>query len=515
MKTYNKRYIILVCICFMSFSCTDLEETVYDQLTTENFFKTEEDVVSAFAPAYSSYRTLVSNHKGSWYWVSLNTVDETVTPVRGSAWFDGGIHTRLYLHDWTSDENALTQTWRQMYGGINTCNRLIYQFENAEFEVPDIEGVIAELKVARAFWYYLLIDFYGNVPIVTQYDVPDGFLPETSSRSDVFDFIVSELLENMDKLSEEADQSTYGRWNQWNAKHLLARMYLNAEVWKGIPMWDECIAVCDEIMGSGNYVLESSYKSSFVTDNENSSEITFAIPFDEIYTAGSSRFHVHMWTLHGLSRETFNAQTGFWGGISATPSFIETYDPDDMRLNLSWLSGPQYASDGTPLYCAGWRSEDAGKPLDYTKDIDDLTDAGEHQGYRLFKYEIVNEVTNSMSNDFVFFRYADVYFMKAESLYRKGDKPGAVTLINKVRERAFEPDKGITAAILDDERFLKEYAWEFAQEGHRRQQLIRFGKFTTGTWSFHNPSEPFRVLFPIPRQERLANPNLDQNDGYN
>ncbi|RAV28212.1 RagB/SusD family nutrient uptake outer membrane protein [Sinomicrobium soli] len=496
-------------------SCTDLEETVYDQLTTDNFFKTQEDVVAAFAPAYSGYRSLVSNHQGSWYWLALNTVDETVTPVRGSAWFDGGIHTRLYLHDWTNDENTIRQTWRQMYNGVNTCNRLIYQFENAEFEVPDLDAVIAELKVARAFWYYLLIDYFGNVPIVTEFDLPEGFLPETSSRAEVFDFIVTELRENMDLLSNEVNADTYGRWNRWNARHLLARMYLNAEVWSGEPMWEECKTLCEEIMGADKYHLEANYKAPFMADNENSGEITFAIPFDEVYTAGNNRFHVHMWTLHGLSRETFNAQTGFWGGISATPSFISSYDPDDLRIADSWLSGPQYASDGTPLYCAGWRSEDAGKPLDYTREIDDLTDAGEHQGYRLFKYEIEDGVMAAMNNDFVFFRYADIYFMLAECLYRQGDAESATVLINEVRSRAFETPEPLTAGMLDDDRFLDEYAWEFCQEGHRRQQLIRFGQFTTKAWSFHSPSESFRTLFPIPREEMLANPNLKPNPGYN
>ena len=138
---------------------------------------------------------------------------------------------------------------------------------------------------------------------------------------------------------------------------------------------------------------------------------------------------------------------------------------------------------------------------------------------RTIKYEIKTHCLNRLSNDFVLFRLPYFIFAKAEALYHKsGATQDVCDLINSVRERAFQPfdeSKKLKPEQLDDERFLKEYGWEFCMEGYRRQQMIRFGKFTTATWFLHDkPSEDFRKLFPIPRQEILANPKLKQNAGY-
>jgi len=174
--------------------------------------------------------------------------------------------------------------------------------------------------------------------------------------------------------------------------------------------------------------------------------------------------------------------------------------------------------------CDPWNPRDAGKPLIYSKEIvfdaDGVT-TGEGDGYRVEKYEIPKGAKNSLSCDFPYFRYADVYFMKAEALYWKnGGQPTQeiVDLINAVRQRSFvdfSGDNVLTVGELDDDRFLAEYAWEFCIEGHRRQQLIRFGQFTSRTWIMKDqPSEDFRTLFPIPYEEALANQNLTQNPGY-
>lgn len=138
----------------------------------------------------------------------------------------------------------------------------------------------------------------------------------------------------------------------------------------------------------------------------------------------------------------------------------------------------------------------------------------------MYKYEVKPGAKICLSNDFVLFRYADVYFMRAEALWRKNNKTATAMvtkLLNDVRKRAFADyrgDKVLLASQLDDNRFLEEYGWEFCQEGHRRQQLIRFGVFTTKKWMNHEPSQAYRVLFPIPYKERYANPNLEQNEGY-
>lgn len=525
MKTNNIKIIITLLLTFNFFSCTKLDEDVFDQVEADRFYENfgEADVVAAMGPVYSNMRNLYSGYSahlnGSWLYTGEEATDIQVTPSRGGAWYDGGLYYKIHQQNWSPDHAHFLGNWRAFYGGVNTCNRLLYQFADKEF--ANKEQVLAELRTARAFWYSLLIDFFGNVPLVTEFKLPEGFLPETRPRKEVFDFIVKELEESNDKLAETG----YGRWNKYAAKHLLARVYLNAEVWSGAPQWDKVISLTDEIMASGKYTLESDYKNPFVTNNEGSKEIVFAVGNDEKYH-NDNPFLVHMWSHHWKAHFHFKTETYFWGGMCAPPEFIDSYDPQDLRLAKSWYSGQLYDNlgDGSALKTDPWRPGDAGKNLVYTKEFTEIAGqpgVGEHEGYRMFKYEIKEGARASLSNDFVLFRYADVYFMKAEALWRKNGKVATgevVELINTVRKRAFvnfDNSEMLKVGDLNDNRFLMEYAWEFCQEGHRRQQLIRFGQFTTKTWVFKPAAtEPFRVLFPIPHQELLANPKLVQNPGY-
>lgn len=531
MKAINK-YIIISIMLIGSASCTDLEEVPYDLLTEEKFYDnfTDEDLVAALGSVYSDMRGLMAGAQlhlnGCWLYTAEEVSDLWITPKRGGAWYDGGIYFRLNQHLWEVDHSHFLGNWRSFFRGVNTCNRLIYQFEDQEFD--DRDAVISEIRTARAFWYYHLIDFFGNVPIETEYDVPEGYLPATDSREDVFDFIVTELEESIPHLAERG----YGRWNKYAAMHLLARVYLNAEVWSGTPQWDKVIELCDEIMGTGFYRLDTDYGTPFSQANdEDSREIVLALVNDETYHPWGNSFHIHLWGHHWKFHFHRETETYYWGGFCAPPEFIDSYDPDDMRLAKSWIGGQLYDNKGTntgtvgaPLMCDPWNPRDAGVPLIYTKEIvfdPDGVTTGERDGYRVEKYEIPKGAKNSLSCDFPYFRYADVYFMKAEALYWKNGGQATqeiVDLINSVRKRAFvdfSGDNVLTVGELDDDRFLAEYAWEFCIEGHRRQQLIRFGQFTSRTWIMKDqPSDNFRTLFPIPYEEVIANQNLIQNPGY-
>ena len=512
-------------------SCTDLTENVYDQLTADEYFKgfTDKDVPGALGKVYNDLKMLYggfdAHTAGCYLYTNEECSDLWVTPKRGGSWYDGGIYFRLNQHKWLYDDAHFLGNWRRAYTAINNCNRLLFEFANAGV---NNDMVMAELKVARAFWYYILIDMFGNIPLVTQYDTPEGWLPETSKRADVFQFIVSEISQNMEHLADKS----YGRWDKNAASMLLAKVYLNAEIWegKGVTYWDEVIGLCDDIIGSHQYQLEADYKSPFVTNNEDSPEIVMGISNDDIYD-GEGTFLPHLWTQHWKYQYHAATVTGFWGGCCATPEFANSYHPDDKRFEKSWMIGQmydntgQFGTPGAPMYCDPWDPRDAGKLLCYTKEVplfegDDIPTTGEQTGARLNKYEVKKGALNTLANDFVLFRYADVFFMKAEAMYRKAGKVATqdiVDLINDVRKRAFTDftgDKVLKVSELNDDRFLQEYAWEFCQEGHRRQQLIRFGQFTTKKWFLHDSSDSYRNLFPIPREERLANPKLEQNPGY-
>ena len=519
----------------MSCASCSMDEIVYSDMTAGEYYAnfSESDVPAAIGKLYSDLRLLYCGndvHKeGCWYYTNEEMADLWVTPKRGGSWYDGGIYYRLNQHRWEWTDAHVLNNWRKAYRCINDCNRLIYEFSNAGL-ASEVE-MMSEIRVARAFWYWVLCDMYGNVPIQTKYDVPDNFLPETSSRQEVFEFMVSELQESIPHLLAKA----YGRWDSFAAKCLLAKCYLNAASW-GVTVegnaWDKVAELCDEIISPGKYSLEADYKASFVTENQNSSEIIMAVCNDETYD-DSEPFRIHLWTMHWKYCYHANTVTQYWGGCCATPEFAMSYDPDDLRYGKSWFEGQLYdntgvytGKPGSLLYCDPWDSRDKGKPLCHTKEVplfegDAIPTTGEASGVRMQKYEIRTGALNRLSNDFVLFRYADVLFMKAEALYWKNG--GVATqdccdLINSVRKRAFTTftdDKKVTVAQLDDDRFLQEYAWEFCQEGQRRQQLIRFGQFLTKEWFLHEPTnDTDRLLFPIPREEMLANPNLKQNLGY-
>ncbi len=527
--------ISIACGLMLFAGCTNLDEEIYDQLTAEKYFEnfSEDDIPGAIGAVYSDLRTLYSGsgaHTGGcWLYTSEESADSWITPSRGGAWYDGGIYQRLNEHKWKIDDQHFLGNWRRAYSGINTCNRLIYQFENAAMDADTKSKLMAELHVARAFWYYILCDLFGNVPIVTKYDVPDGWLPETSTRQEVFDFIVKEITENRALLSQKG----YCRWDYYAATTLLAKVYLNGEAWTGKSYWQEVVDLCDEIINSKKYSLDSDYKQVFVTENQNSPEIIMAAANDEVYD--SAPFLIHLWSHHWNFRYHQDTITFYWGGCCASPELANSYDPDDLRFGYSWLEGQLYDNTGeltgiagSPIMCDPKDPKDAGKPLVYTRAVPIYnpgkpeSQTGEGTGVRMIKYEIKKKAQWALSNDFIIFRYADVLFMKAEALWNKNGKAADATitgLINDVRRRAFTDfsgDKVLQPSQLDRDRFLNEYAWEFCQEGYRRQQLIRFGVFTTMKWWCHDGvgEDAHLNVFPIPRSEILSNPKLKQNDGY-
>ena len=515
-------------------SCVKLDEKNFSTMNSEEYYSrfSADDIPAAVGVLYADLRLLYAgtdtHTAGSWMYTNEEVADIWITPKRGGSWYDGGIYYYLNKHTWEWDHPHPLNNWRKAYRCINDCNRLLFEFQGAGVKN---DALFAEIRVARAFWYYVLCDMFGNVPIQTKYDVPTDYLPETSSRQEVFDFVVKEIKECRDLLPKKS----YGRWDYYSATGILATMFLNAESW-GITTeknpWDETITYCDEIIGSGNYIVEKDYSAPFVTNNENSGEIVMGVVNDEVYnTWDALPWTLHLCTMHWKYCYHANTVTQYWGGICATPEFAYSYDPDDLRYAKSWFEGQLYDNTGeytgkvgSMLYCDPWDSRSQGQPLCHTKDIplfegDQIETTSEAAGVRTIKYEIKTHCLNRLSNDFVLFRLPYFIFAKAEALYHKsGATQDVCDLINSVRERAFQPfdeSKKLKPEQLDDERFLKEYGWEFCMEGYRRQQMIRFGKFTTATWFLHDkPSEDFRKLFPIPRQEILANPKLKQNAGY-
>ena len=522
------------------YSCTKLKNKSYDQIIASQFKPGQQDLEALVGAAYVNWRLVLQDWNGVFRAQEVSA-DQVVIPARPNGWVDGGIYRRIHEHKWTQDEDICVNTWSRTYTGIANCNRVIYQIESGLLPVTSgKEATLAELKVLRASYYYVLCDFFGNVPIITQFDTPAGFLPKQNSRKEVYDFIVKEITDNISLLSAKNDKSTYGNFNQWAAHALLAKMYLNAEIYSGVPQWAKCIQACDAIINSGaGYALEANQRDVFKTDNENSKEIIFALPYEETYVTNWNAFSIHMETLQPACQATYNLKSTPWGGICAIPQAINSYDADDNRLRDNWIRGQQYSSSGTPLECT--MGAFSGQPLNWINEVPGVDQSEEIHGYRLGKFEFKMGAAVQLSNDWPLFRYADVLMMKAESLLRNGNPDAAATLVTQVRQRSFtsNPAKAVvtgaqlqqgtvysyglrnhftstfeSGADIEYGRFLDELGWEFNQEGRRRQDMIRFKAFTKKSWLSHMPNGDYRALFPIPRIEINKNSNLVQIPGY-
>jgi hypothetical protein len=537
---YNKIFsLFFLSLTLLMSACTELEDTSYSVIIAEQFEPTDEDVVAIIGSAYGSWVPILNHWNGFWRAQEVGA-DQIVIPARPNGWVDGGIYRRIHEHVWTTDEDIVYATWDRTYSGIANCNRILYQIESGLLPLEETkDAVVAELKVLRAAYYYLLCDLYGNVPIVTDFDVEEGYLPEQGSRAEVYNFIVDEITENLQFLPTENSMLTYGRFNVWAARTLLAKMYLNAEIYSGTAKWNECIEQCNAIINSNaGFILESNQKSVFVTENQFSKEIIFGIAIDDQYTKGWNDFDIHMQTCQPSMQAKYNLSQTPWGGMCAIPQFIDTFDPEDKRLTNNFMMGQQYSASGETLHVT--MGGLVGQPLALINELPGVHFSEEIHGYRFEKFEIGLGSSNVLNNDYPLFRYADVLMMKAECLLRTGDTDGAASIVSQVRARAF--DDPAKAVVTGDQllqgssydyglrneftntteggddiqygRFLDELGWEFNQEGRRRQDMIRFGIYTAKSWLSHSPNGDYRSIYPIPRGRIESNSNLTQNTGY-
>lgn len=516
-------------------SCTNLDETLYSEITAEKTTLSAEDLISIIAPAYTSLRDVY------WGWDGLadlyeESSDCVVVPGRYGDW--GAYYITMHQHTWNPSLSHIWRNWNGCYAGITNVNRAIYQLDMIT-GIPDKEKYTNELRALRAYYYYLLFDNFRNIPVVTKFDLPKGFLPTQSTPKETYDFIVKELTETMPSLSAENNRATYGRFTKWAAKMTLAKLYLNYEVYFGTPKWAEAQAQVEEVISSGKFTLAVNYKDPFLSDNENSVEEIFSIPLDNTYTTDVGCYHPFK-ALYPASYRTFNLSGQPWNGSGAIPQFIDTYDPDDSRLKDTWLGGLQVTSSGAPLILDSGPGK--GKQLEYVNYMSEVTSCLYNEGYRLAKYEIKSGEVAQTSNDVPLYRYTDALMIKAECLLRQGKADEAATIVTQIRQRAFKnaPAKAtVTGAkltggsiykygaysygkVTDLEGgadikfggFLDELGWEFVGEHHRKQDLIRFDVYTKKSWFCKTKKDDKMKIFPIPKEFMDANSNLKQNSGY-
>ncbi|WP_084119857.1 RagB/SusD family nutrient uptake outer membrane protein [Aquiflexum balticum] len=487
--------VLLAC----TFGACELEQEVLTGITSEQLANNPPAELAAVLKQ-SAYSVLMGDGSygghGGFYSYQEVTSDEMAIPQKGGDWADGGTWIRAHRHLWNVDDGELNGVWNFGYRVIAECNVLIGQY-------PTVEELVAEMTVLRALGYLWLLDNFGNVPIVTELTTNPA--PPNNTKQEVFDFIERSILENAEKLSKANNRINL---NYWTAHMILAKLYLNAEVYTGQAKWAEAEAALDVIINEGPYSLAPSFFSNFAQANANSVENMFTLPYDANNGQG---FNLAQMTLHYESQKTFNLVDQPWNGYTVLEEFYNSYEDEDLRKQ-GFLEGLQFALDGTPLSDeVGFDGDPDGPQVIFTPEINMLEPGAFRQaGVRVNKFEYAIGAQQHLNNDFPIFRYADVLLMKAEAMLRRGNAAGGLEYVNQVRERArIEPFTELTLDNLLDER-----GREMFGEGWRRSDLIRFGRFNAPWWE-KPTSDPIRALFPIPLNQLQSNPSLNQNPGYN
>lgn len=441
------------------------------------------------------------------YTLNVITTDEAVI-----GWNDGNLHT-LHKMTWDSSNEFIAALYYRIYTEIAFCNEFLRNVTDEKLASNNITGdnltqakiMRAEARFLRAQSYYHALDMFGNVPFVDETYMPGSVNPpQRIERKALFNFVESELMAVVGEL-KEPKTNEYGRADKAAVWALLARLYLNAEVYTGTQRNTDCITYCNKVIGAG-YSLKPKYEDLFLADNNiNNPEQILSVNFDGINTQtnGGTTYMVHAAVGGTMPSSDFGINVG-WGGIRTTKAFVGLFP-----TNGSDKRGQFYTS---------------GQNLE----INDL--GSFNDGYAFIKYKNIKSNgspgahTNWVETDIPLYRLADIYLMYAEAVLRGGgggSQATAITYINQLRERAYGNTSGnVTSINLNF--ILDERARELSWESTRRSDLIRFNRYTTGDylWPWKGnvkegkAVESFRNLFPIPAKDIIANPNLFQNPGY-
>ena len=452
------------------------------------------------------------------YW----DLQELPTDEAIMAWDDATIKD-FHWQTWSPNDVFIAALYSRIFYTIAISNEFI---RNADQGIASASGTFlndlkaykAEARFIRALAYWHAIDMFGNVPFVTEADLPGAFFPKRTTRTDLFNYIESELKDIENDLIP-AKQNEYARADRGADWFLLAELYMNAKVYTGTERYSDALTYLNKVINAG-YLLDNNYAHLFDADNNTSPEIIFPIAFDGQNTQqyGGMTFVIHALNGGGMP---LNGIDGGWGGIRTIKDFVSKFNITESDFS----SNSQYQSaDKRGMFYfdpASW--------------VWNITNVGTFtQGIGITKFKNVTETggpapnahATFVSTDFPMFRLGDAYLMYAEAVVRGGaggDMGTAVNYVNALRERAYGDNSGdITASDLTLNFLLDERGRELYWEAHRRTDLIRFGQFTSGTylWEWKGKAQDgiqtasYRDLYPIPINDLNANPNLIQNPGY-
>lgn len=530
-------FLASVALCF----CGCLDEHPKDQIDQETIYNNADNIYkNAVASLYNYIGSnqesegLQGTCRGIYDYNTLTT-DEAMIPIRGGDWYDGGLWENMYQHQWNANDIYFYNVWKYLFKVIVLSNQSLSIIDSHRNLLSDQQASAfsAEVRAIRALFYYYAMDMFGRIPIVTSYNVNLKQVVQ-NERSEVFRFIFNELQAVAPLLADEHSNirgDYYGRVTRPVANFLLAKLALNAEVYtvdnwtsgsrqngKNIffhvngekkNAWETCIWYCEQLRQEG-YELENDYASNFAVHNESSKENIFTIPLDK---------NLYPNEYHYLFRSRHYQHGGAYGGASengtcATISTVKAYgyatDHVDNRFYTYFYADTVFV-DGKKVYL------DNGEPLVYRPlELKLNLSASPYKqtaGARVAKYEVDRTAYSDgkqVDNDIVLFRYGDALLMESEAKVRNGEDGSAE--LNAIRQRAGMP---LVEANLDN--ILKERLLELVWEGWRRQDLIRFDKFTKA-YDQRTPIDGeetgFTTVFPIPQKCLDLNKSYKQNYGY-
>ncbi|MCW4097305.1 RagB/SusD family nutrient uptake outer membrane protein [Segatella copri DSM 18205] len=480
-------------------------------------------------------------------------MQECGTDEFASTWLTGEQTTGLTYLSWDANDAWVSDMYYRIYYNIALCNEFLRNANSANFSGADAEKMKeykAEVRFMRALFYYHALDFYRNIPMVTENDPVGSYIPPRYTPQQTFDYIESELKDCVGDMLP-ASTCPYGQASQGAAYTLLAKLYLNSEVYTGVDKYAECKEACEKVMDMG-YSLESDYSKLFNADNDKrTNEIIFALPVsaEHIVSWGSSTYLVCGQV--SLSNANQNVAdygvTAGWSEFRLRPEFVDKFTQTDIDGGDDGDKRCKFFTNGQSKDISSMTTETAGYLSEKWSNLKDdgITAAS-------------NTADAGVETDFPLFRLADVYLMYAECVVRckdANDKPldwdpwngginindqtviesrkkGAIYWINLLRERAYGKDEnGNPRGQVWKENFsskeaflqfiLDERARELYHEGYRRTDLIRYGQFTTNKyiWQWKGGTHDGQAvdskynIYPIPNTELTANPNL-HNDNY-
>ncbi len=468
---------------------------------------------------------------------------EVTTDACKIAWGNDAWCRAMNTNTWTDEDNdAVFGVFFRSIQSISFCNEFLRQTTDAKLaergvsssDVARIHAFRAEARLIRAWYYWMAMDVFGNVPFTTEADSVGLIPPKQADRADVYDYIVGELEALVaDDSDLPAAQSNYPRVDKGSALGLLARIYLNAETYKGTPEWEKCKQTCEKIFNLG-YQLAPTYAELFRGDNgENPDakrEFLMVIPFD---TNQQQSYGGTTFLTVGALAETdikadgaINGSTDAWGGVRIDASYVEkffkvenvdfengTYDCADERGKMFYIKGRESGNipskDELYNFQYGWSCiKFSNIPHDQTK----------------AQFE-ANALQTFANVDLPIVRLGEIYLIYAEACCRLGEGATAQPKMNDLAQRTGVPALTVPASWDNAARdmFVEERARELLWESCRRTDLIRYGLYSGDEylWPYKGGESPagqsfpkYKELFAIPEKQIIANPELKNPTGY-